>query len=143
MSTEAEITAYLATQGLGTAGTDLFYGPVREFYQDAMGTVQLWGGLKDEPNLGDNTGGAGATFGRAVRLEYPKLQVLFRGAPNDYDGPRLKADQARNELAKVLNTSLSGTRYVSIETNNVRWLKMDENFRHHFIFDVMPTKGKS
>lgn len=139
----AEVTTYLASQGIGTAATDLFYGPMKEAYPDAVVLVQEYGGLTDEPNLSDPTPTA-APAGKSIRLEFPRIQILCRGARNDYNTPRAKAEAARVALTKVLNQTLSGVRYLAIEPIQPPFpLSADENERERIVFNCQITKELS
>jgi hypothetical protein len=96
-----EVLAYLDAQGLGTAGTDLFHARLPKD-PDACGAVYETGGIA--PDLG-----FGST---AARFENPAIQVVFRGAPQDHDGPRAQAKTAWEKLAAVeAPQALSGTIY--------------------------------
>lgn len=98
MSVLNEIAAHLVAQGLGVLGTDLFIGKLPND-PDACGVVYETGGLA--PEMG---------FGAAgVKHETPAIQVVFRGAPGDYAGPRAKAESAYRALAAVEAQALSGT----------------------------------
>jgi hypothetical protein len=67
------------------------------------GAVQEFPGLA--PEIGFGTGG--------IQWETPSVQVVFRGAPGDYNGPRLKAEAAYLALAavgtEVLSAGVGGT----------------------------------
>jgi len=95
-----EIVAFLDSEGLGTAGTDLFTArmPTRP---DACGVIYETGGIAPDHGFG----------GSAVRFESPAIQVVFRGAKEDYDGPRANAKTAWTSLAGVEAQALSGTTY--------------------------------
>lgn len=100
MSVLNEIAAHLATQGLGVVGTDLFIGKLPAD-PPACGVVYEYGGAP--PEFG---------FGAAgVKWENPGVQVVFRGEPHDYAGPRAKAESAYRALAAVETQLLSGTFY--------------------------------
>lgn len=100
MSVLNEIAAHLVAQGLGTLNTDLFIGKLPND-PAACGAVFEYGG--PPPEMG---------FGAAgVKHETPGVQVVFRGAPHDYAGPRTKAETAYRALAAVEAQPLSGTFY--------------------------------
>lgn len=116
MSTLDEIGAYLATKGVGIVGTDLFLGNMPA-EPDVCGAVYEYGGERAELGFGDE----------GVKFENPTLQVVFRGAPRDYQGPRAKAQTAFLELAKVQATILSGTRYLLVKPKQSPFeMKRDE-----------------
>jgi hypothetical protein len=96
VATLNEIAAKLAALGLGTLGVDLFIGFLPAT-PPACGAVYEQGGLA--PELG---------FGQpGILFETPALQVVFRGAPGDYAGPRAKAEAAYQGLAAVEAQTLS------------------------------------
>lgn len=142
MSTYTEIATYLQSQGIGTGGTDLFFGPFKEPYPDACVVFNIYGGLKDEPNLGD--AGATAGQGRSSRLTYPRIQFAARGAVNDTDGPYLKAAAIRDAMLKLLNFTLSGTSYTSADViNGPERMTTDNNFREIYIVNMELMKEPS
>jgi hypothetical protein len=134
-----ELTTWAATKSLGTAGTDLFYGPMHEEYPDAVTIIQEYGGLADEPSLGDPSGP-----GTKIRYEQPFVQFLFRGARDDYDGPRTRAEAGRVAVMTILNTTMSGVLYLGAEIVQPPFHMMtDENQRHYFVLNVHIFKEPS
>ena len=96
-----EIVAFLDSEGLGTAGTDLFTAKMPTA-PPACGVIYETGGNSPDPGFGSS----------AARFESPAIQVVFRGAKEDYDGPRAQAKTAWNSLLSVSPvTALSGTIY--------------------------------
>lgn len=136
--TLAELVTYLAATGSGTAGTNIFYGSLRESYPDVVTVVMMYTGFEDEPTLSDNS-----ESGKHVRLEYPNIRFLFRGAADDLDSPMTRALAARDAVVAVVNTYLSGTKYLSIEPRDPYPLKQDHNFRWEVVFDARVTKEPS
>ena len=98
MSVLNELAAKLAALGVGTVGTDIFLGAMPEDVA-ACCALYEYGGSAPEFALG----AAGVSF------ENPSVQVVFRGTPHDYAGPRAKAETAYRGLAAVEATALSGT----------------------------------
>ena len=127
-----EIVAFLDSEGLGTAGTDLFMSRMPDT-PDACGCVYETGGIT--PDLG---------FGSSlVRFESPAIQVVFRGTKLDYDGPRAKAKTAWESLAGVeAPQSLSGTIYNWIHPLQSPFLleKPDEEERFSIAFNALIEK---
>lgn len=85
-----EIVAFLAAEGLGTVSTDIFpammpAGP------DACCAVYETGGVSPDPGFGSST----------LRFENPAIQVVFRGAANDYTGPRANMQTAFDSLVGI------------------------------------------
>lgn len=140
MSILTEITSLLAGSSIGlSSGTNLFYGPMHEEYPDAVVLVNLYGGLRDEPNLGE-----GALAGKATRLEFKRVQILARGAPNDTDGPLALAKSCHDVLVAVLDQTLSGTYYLEVAAVQPPFrMPTDKNFRETYIFNVQCTKEPS
>ena len=96
-----EIVAFLDAEGLGTAWADLFMGSMPDD-PDACGCVYETGGIPPDLGFGSS----------AVRFESPAIQVVFRGAPDDYATPRANAKTAFASLAGVeAPTTLTGTIY--------------------------------
>jgi hypothetical protein len=138
----SEICGYLNAMGIAASGVDLFYGPMQEQYPDAVVLIQQYGGLADEPSMGDIDGEVGP--GRETRIEYPRFTVLCRGAKNDTDGPYQKSMEVRAALVQVLNQTLSNVRYLNIEALQppIR-LAADENFREKYNTNYQATKEPS
>ena len=125
----AELTTYLVTQGIGTAGTNLFYGILPDS-PDACVALFEYGGYPNDPVLGGTT----------VRLEYPSIQVMCRGVRDDYTNPRQKAQDVVAAFTKIGTQILSGVEYKAVLGNGpVTFLRRDENFRTIFVcsFDVV------
>lgn len=84
-------------------------------------------------------------FGAAgVKYEHPSFQVVVRGAPTDYDGPRLVAEGIRNDLVTVWTTMLSGTAYNWVmNLNGPFWSQTDAKGRHYFVLNFRTEKAPS
>jgi len=95
-----EIAAFLEAQGLGVLAVDLFAGTLPND-PPVCGSVQEYAGAPPEFGFGF----AGVNFETAA------VQVLFRGEPHDYRGPRVKAEAAYRALAAIAAQPLSGTFY--------------------------------
>lgn len=126
-----EIVTFFASEGLGTAGTDLFFGRMPD-KPDACICVYETGGIAPDPGFGS----------AVVRFESPGLQAVFRGAPLDYDTPRANAKTAAASLAGVEpQTALSGTVYHWIHRLQEPFLlKTDEKNRHYIAFNCLSEK---
>lgn len=128
MGTLLELATYLADQGLGTVGTDLHMGWMPN-EPDVSGAVYEYGGERAEHGFGTP----------GVKFENPSVQVVFRGAPQDYEGPRAKAETAFLKLAEVQARELSGTRYLIVRPKQSPFeMKRDEAMRVYIAcnFDV-------
>lgn len=131
-----EIATLLATGMAGyVVNTNLFYD-MAPADPDAMLAVLPYGGLPDEPNLG--------TGGTVTRLETVRFQLVSRGAREDSQTPQLKLLQARVILVAVLNTTLSGVKYVGIEAlSPVAHVAQDPNLRYEWSENFQAIKEPS
>jgi hypothetical protein len=96
-----EVAAFLVAQGLGVLNVDLFAGKLPND-PNACCAVYEYPGMPGEFGFGAPGG---------VIHETPGIQVVFRGEPHDYVGPRVKAQAAYLALSKVQAEPLSGTFY--------------------------------
>ncbi len=121
---------------MGTVGTDLFKGWMPAT-PDACVVVLETGGTSPDPGFGSST----------VRTERPTVQVIARGAPDDYTGPRTKAQDAWDALEAVeAPQQLSGTTYWSVQAlQNPFPMDRDDNdrflFSANFLIEKEPTTG--
>lgn len=90
------------------------------------------------------TGGPGPDrgFGVAgIQHERPMVQVRFRGAPDDADGPRVKAETAYRKLCEAWPVTLSGTLYLELKPmGHPIILERDANRRVVWSFNVLILK---
>lgn len=85
----ADVADYLATLGLGTVGTNLFWGQLPTSPDEAGAVI---------PSPGSP---AEAIFGaQGVGIEYPRAQVVFRGTAEDASTPFTKAQTAFEALRR-------------------------------------------
>lgn len=103
MATRDEIADFLEDASVGEVGVTLFKGRFPPETPDACGAVIDGPGLKPIYALGGS-----------IAWERPKLQIRFRGVPEDYATPRALAELAYQALAGVDNQTLNSTRYLSI-----------------------------
>jgi hypothetical protein len=87
MITPVEIKTLL--DALGTLGTLTVGGMPAT--PDVIGTIYEYGGFQPDTQFGFS----------GIRYEKPALQIAFRGTPNDYIGPRTKADIAWKYLPTI------------------------------------------
>lgn len=133
MSVLNEIAAHLATLGVGVVGTSLFIGTLPDS-PVVCGAVYEYGGLASEMGFG----------AAGVKYETPAVQVVFRGDPEDYAGPRAKAETAYRGLAAVEAELLGATFYHWIHPQQPPFLlKRDENERVLIAFNVLCEKELS
>jgi len=126
-----DIAVFVATTaGLGTVGTDVFKG-IMPPTPDVCAAVYEYGGLPPDYALG--------TAG--ISQEYPRVQIVVRGAAQDYDGPRDRAETAYQAIAAVANTTVNSVRYQYINPLQAPFfLKRDENDRVYIAFNVEAGK---
>jgi len=139
MSVAAELVSFVTGVGGRTAGTNLFYGEFKEMYPDDCAIIRETGGIAPEPNLGEGT-----TPGKGIRLQFPSCQIVCRGVRDDYDGPRAVALALYTKLTSVLNQSIGGIYYVSVDPIQEPFLmRTDETFRSYIAFNVHVIKELS
>lgn len=110
----------LATDGLGTLGTNIFLSLMPDT-PDVCLTVYEYSGLAPL-----DTFGASVT----VALDRPSIQVMTRATRNDYVTARDKAVDVRNALAKVSNVTLSGINVLRIApTSAINPIALDDKDR--------------
>lgn len=95
---------YLQTNGHGTLGTSLFLGRMPET-PDACVTVFEYEGAAPLEAFG-----AGASI-----VDLPRIQVVVRGARDDYPGARDKAAAIRDALASITEQSISNVRVMRVK----------------------------
>jgi hypothetical protein len=121
---------------LGTLGT-LTVGSMPAS-PDVIGTIYEYGGQAIERQ-----------FGLAgIRYEKPSIQIIFRGAPEDYIGPRNKADIAWRYLPTVNPGPLGAgvtTEYLMLtpQQSPFPMEPQDSNRRFKIGFNVYVSKGLS
>jgi len=93
-----DLIVYLAAQGIGTPGSDLWLGQIPDV-QTAIALVET-GGPAPYHEYGDNA------------IDNPSIQVLVRN-PNYLTGGA-KADAIRDALDGTANETINGARYLSI-----------------------------
>lgn len=97
-----ELKQYLITTVPLTSG-EVFTGILPDT-PDACVAVLEYGGVAPE-YIHDSASPA---------IEFPRVQVLTRGAQYDYETARTKAEAVYGALSRVSNQTLSGTFYLSI-----------------------------
>ena len=107
-----EIGAYLATQNVGTVGTDIFLGLMPDQPDNCIALFEYAG---SPPDLHWNG-------------EYPGLQVRVRN--KSFAAARTKIGEAMTALHGLHEQTLSGTRYLLIKARgSPEVLKRDANNR--------------
>jgi len=127
MSVTAEVLAYLIAQNVGTAD-DLFRDEMPPLRQegsddpDVIGCVYEGSARPPEREFGSAT----------ARWEFPNVELVFRGKPNQRDAARAAAKSAWDEMLKIQGEkTLSGTRYVLCTPLQSPFpMRKDEKQRH-------------
>jgi hypothetical protein len=110
---------YLVTNSLGTLGTDLFLGTLPDSPDECVAVYENAG---TSPAFTMGTGG--------IVIDYPMLQIIARAGREDYPTARDKAENIRDLLALVLESTISGVHIMRIEPmGSVNPLGVDSKFR--------------
>ena len=121
MTLVVDIATILASVGIGTTGTDLFYSQMPPSPDDSVCAYQYAG----SPSLPEG-------------ISQPGVQVRIRNS--DYVTGAAKAKAVHDALHGYANTLLNGTYYLQIFANQYpEALGVDDNDRHIFVvnFRVM------
>lgn len=109
-----DIATFLAAQGAGTVGTDIFVG-MEPASPDLVVTVYDIGGIAPSPKF--------------LRDE-PQVQCKVRGDVNDYQNAWIKAQEVKDILLGAQPQTLNGTDYVLfVQIGDILSLGRDENNR--------------
>lgn len=128
-----EVATYLAAQGLGTLGVNVFVGQLKDTPDVAL-MVSEYGGASSNHGFG-NPG---------LREEFSGVQILVRGLPNDYAGPRARIETAYRKMAEIQATTLSGTYYrIARPVSPPLLLERDANMRCKFVVSFICDKTLS
>ena len=127
MSIELDIATVLQTAGVGTLGTDLFTGPMRDRRElgDRITTVLLTGGFDPQPYLGGSDAGD---------LRQSQVQVMHRSDIDQsgvYTASALVAENIFNALHKR-----STSDYVAWLAGEPIYIEKDDHDRHHWSINV-------
>ena len=123
----------IATAISGTVGTDIFKSTLPPS-PDACVSLFESGGLAPEKRFGT----------KGIEWERPAVQVVVRGAPNDYATARATIQTIYESIAEIETEDLSGTRYyLSNPQQNPFALGVDEQERPTVAFNVLLTKDKN
>lgn len=137
MSAIIDIQAYLSGAGLGlTSGTNLFRYLMPPS-PDICVALDQYDSMSPEPDLGSNPG--------VIRAEYPLIQAVARGVPDDGDGPSAMLKAIVDKLMLVGSssslTTLSGTRYQAIIPKQTPFFRnRDDNFRQEWVCNFQVYK---
>jgi hypothetical protein len=123
-----ELSAYLVAEGIGTANVTIFEDFMPPTPNSCV-TIREYGGRADV-NV--------RAFGQAeMTREFPRVQILVRGEPDDYTTPRVKAQDVMRAMTRIMSVTLSGIEYyTSTPIQSVFPLMRDEVRRYVFAFNV-------
>lgn len=125
---DVDIANRLVAQGLGTLGTDLFYGPVRDAdnlgttYPDAGVFVLTTGGFDPEPLIGGQD---------APDIRRPFVQVRVRSARESFETGQNTAQAVYQALHKK-----SPGEYIAWLVQEPGYLGKDNKSRHEWSLNV-------
>ena len=123
-----DLGTFLQTAAMGTLTEDLFLGIMPD-KPDVCTALLL--------NPGDDPISVMTRTAGKPPVERPSITVLCRGKKNDHDVPHTKAESIYAVINNVVDTSLSGTRYLSIEARQPPFaVGRDENGRSLIGFNV-------
>ena len=134
-----ELGVLLQTAGLGTLRQTIFLGSMP---MDAPGNVTPDAIMA----LLETPGPAPLLVHDDVlpSIEQPIIQVRTRDAPYNYEGARLRAEQAWRTLSSIHNQDVSGTAYLGILPLQSPFpLDTDDFARPHIIFHIRCSKALS
>jgi hypothetical protein len=103
VATLDDVATFIASACSLTVGTDLFKGKLPDT-PDECAAVFEYGGLAPDYTLGQT----------AASVEYPRIQFVFRGDPDDYSGPRATAETAYRACAAQRGSTLTSTKYQAL-----------------------------
>lgn len=133
----SELATFLAgyTPSFGAVNTTLFYNDVPGD-PDALISILEYSGEADEPDLGID--------GTKTRYETKRFQLYVRGIRGDSNGPELICTKAKAALVTILNTTISGVRYVGVDClTPPSKLMADDNLRAIWICNMRAIKAPS
>jgi hypothetical protein len=117
-----ELADKMATDGVGTVGTNIFIG-IMPNSPDACLALYEYAG--EGPMEAFNDGG--------VSLDVPSVQVMSRGGRMDYPAAKTLIVAARNSLTAVTNETLGTVRFLRVrEMSAINTLGPDVNDRPLF-----------
>jgi hypothetical protein len=110
---------YLVTNSLGTLGTNIFLGKMPAS-PDYCITIYEYEGMQPKESFGT----------AAYDVDMPRIQVVVRGARDDYPTARNKVDTIRQLLASLTDTTISTINIMRVEaTGSVGLVGLDEKSR--------------
>ena len=129
MSTRAELKTFIS--GLSTGISTIKTGSMPSNPNECIAILE-YGGFTPDMVFGQS----------AIEIDHPRLQILFRGEPKDYDTPMSAATVAYRAMASAGAQTISGTRYLALTPIQPPFLlRKDENDRFEIAFNVAPDKN--
>ena len=123
----------IATAISGTVGTNIFKSTMPPS-PDACVALYETGGQAPEKRFGT----------KGIEWERPAVQVVVRGAANDYETARATIQTIYENVAEIETEDLSGTRYyLSEPLQNPFALDVDEKERPSLAVNFLLTKDKN
>jgi hypothetical protein len=116
------IGAKLQTDNVGTLGTNIFLSTMPE-NPDAIVAVYEYAGSAPDFTMGSGL----------YAIQHPNIQLRIRGAREDYQTAAARANAARDSLASIVNTTISGIAIIRVSpTGSINPLGFDGNDRPLF-----------
>ena len=129
-----EIIAHMIAAGVGTAEATDWFIDIYPNDPDVIYVATHSGGPPPTRDMGS------ATWTR----EFPSIQLRFRGAPGDSDGPRAKAQTAFEAISTIMVATLSGTFYYKADPIQSPFkLMRDSDDRTTWVFNINTEKELS
>ena len=130
MGVETEIKTFL--DALGTLGP-IIIGELRPD-PDIVCFISKYGGRSPERRFGVS----------GIGYDRPSINLIFRGAPNDYNGPMARASIAYQALAEIKPGVLGSTEYLDIDPQQSPFtLGKDANLRYEIACNFWIRKEPS
>lgn len=112
----------LQSASVATTATNLFLGIMPD-NPDLCVALFEYAGAAPLEVLSDDT----------ATLERPSVQVMVRGARNDYPTAKTLIENVRNTLTGIANEDISGERFLRVqELSSINALGVDDNDRPEF-----------
>lgn len=120
------LAARLQSDGVATAGTDLFIGMMPNSPDECVAIYEYAGESPLEVMV-DND----------ATLERPSVQVMTRAGRNDYPTARALMVQVRDSLTAITDETISGVRFLRVHhLSAINGLGVDENERARFTLSL-------
>ena len=125
-----DLVAFLATQGHGTAATDLYQDVMPDSPDACVAVLSTPGGPSD------------GQFGTdALKYERPRASIWIRAAREDVAAARTKAFAVYKDIGKIQAETVNGTFYNMLVVLQAPFhLKDDDQARPIFAFNVEAEK---